>query len=49
MYTSKGAQALREVTDRYRAECEKYKRLDAEFDTDPRSPLHHDNRCPIVH
>lgn len=25
--------------------CEDMRRLDAIFDTDPASPLHHDNRC----
>lgn len=48
-YNSKGAQLLRSVTDRYRADCEKFKRLDAEYGTPRNSPLHHDNRCQIVH
>lgn len=25
--------------------CAEFKRLDAKFGTDARSPLHHDNRC----
>lgn len=25
--------------------CENLKRLDREYETDKRSPLHHDNRC----
>lgn len=25
--------------------CEGFKALDKKFGTDPRSPLHHDNRC----
>lgn len=25
--------------------CERFKELDARFDTSPKSPLHHDNRC----
>lgn len=27
--------------------CAEYKRLDEKFGTDDRSPLHHDNRCPL--
>jgi hypothetical protein len=26
--------------------CAEYKRLDAKYGTDARSPLHHDQRCP---
>lgn len=26
-------------------ECQRWRELDERFDTDPRSPLHHDNRC----
>lgn len=26
--------------------CAEYKRLDAKYHTDERSPLHHDVRCP---
>lgn len=29
--------------------CEGFRRLDAEYGTDPRSPLHHDNRCTEEH
>lgn len=27
--------------------CQHFIKLDAKFNTDPRSPLHHDNRCTI--
>ena len=27
--------------------CAEYRRLDAKFHTDARSPLHHDQRCPV--
>lgn len=27
--------------------CDWYRRLDAEYGTTTRSPLHHDHRCPI--
>ena len=27
--------------------CTYFKDMDARFDTDKRSPLHHDNRCPM--
>lgn len=28
-------------------QCSEFKRLDIKFATISRSPLHHDNRCPI--
>ena len=27
--------------------CAEYKRLDVKYETDVRSPLHHDMRCPV--
>lgn len=29
--------------------CAHFRRLDAKYDTDRRSPLHHDNRCTAQH
>ena len=31
------------------AACAEYKRLDAKFNTDPKDPMHHDQRCGLNH
>ena len=42
--TKNDMQALAEMN-----QCERFKELDRVYMTDPKSPLHHDNRCKAHH
>jgi len=39
--------AVRVSDVRIPKECKEWRELDKQFKTDPRSPLHHDNRCSV--